>query len=277
MGPIADFFSVHAPFKFPHYFTSYIVGETPLSTTPVVMSMVAGYLTTIFGIKIFMSTRQPFKLTALFQVHNLFLSLISALLLSLTIEEIVPRIWQYGLHSSLCDHKTWTPRMEFYHIINYYLKYLEFLDTVFLALKKKPLSFLHVYHHSATAVFCFLWLNAKPHSVSWVFMTINLAVHVVMYYYYYAAAAGKPVSWKKHLTAMQIVQFVIDIAVIAFGIYENYAHRYHRHLPHFGNCQIDGGPNTMAGCALLTSYLVLFLKFYAQTYNKGDRVALNNY
>ena len=29
--------------------------------------------------------------------------------------------------------------MEFYYMINYYFKYLELLDTLFLAFKKKPL------------------------------------------------------------------------------------------------------------------------------------------
>jgi hypothetical protein len=32
--------------------------------------------------------------------------------------------------------------MEFYYMINYYFKYLELLDTIFLALKKKPLRML---------------------------------------------------------------------------------------------------------------------------------------
>ncbi len=33
--------------------------------------------------------------------------------------------------------------MELYYIINYYIKYVELLDTVFLALKKKPLGMFH--------------------------------------------------------------------------------------------------------------------------------------
>jgi hypothetical protein len=34
---------------------------------------------------------------------------------------------------------TGSQRMEFYYMVNYYFKYLELLDTIFLALKKKPL------------------------------------------------------------------------------------------------------------------------------------------
>jgi len=172
-------------------------------------------------------------------------------------------------------------RLEFYYMINYYIKYLELLDTVFLALKKKPLAFLHVFHHSATALLCFTQLNGKT-SVSWVVIALNLAVHVVMYYYYYATAGGRRIWWKKYLTTMQITQFVIDLFVVYFASYAYYVSTYLSDiLPGPGNC---AGTEAAAsfGCALLTSYLFLFIHFYIQTYKnpattKGGKGRVNGH
>ncbi|KAF9453815.1 elongase of fatty acids [Macrolepiota fuliginosa MF-IS2] len=266
MTPLADFLLAYIPYRLPHHLSSYVVGETPLSTTPVVVAALVGYLSVIFGIRALMTNRQPFKLTPLFQLHNVILSSGSALLLALMLEEIVPRIWRHGFHHALCADEAWTSRMEFYYMINYYFKYLELLDTVFLALKKKPMQFLHVFHHSATALLCFTQLNGKT-SISWSVITLNLAVHVIMYYYYYATAGGARFWWKKYLTTMQIVQFVIDLGIVYFGTYEHYAHAYYKFLPHFGNCAGKEG-SALFGCALLTSYLGLFINFYFQTYKK---------
>ncbi|KAJ7293576.1 ELO family [Mycena rebaudengoi] len=272
---LADFLLAHTPVTLPRHLYSYVEGQTPLSTTPTVLVTLAGYLALIFGIQAAMKNRQPQRLNPLFQAHNMFLSGGSLLLLVLLLEEIVPIIWNTGIFDAMCSERSWTPRMEFYYMVNYYFKYLELLDTVFLAFKKKPLPFLHVFHHSATALLCYSQLTGRT-SISWTVISLNLMVHVLMYYYYYATAGGARIWWKKYLTMMQIIQFVIDIGVVYFGTYGHFAATYFDGvIPHMGNC---AGSETAAvfGCALITSYLGLFINFYMQTYKKTDKAPRSN-
>ena len=109
MARLADFLLNYAPLPhLPYHLTHYVRGATPLSTQPVVLGVLAGYLATIFGIREIMKTRQPQKLTFLFQVHNAVLSSGSALLLVLMLEEILPIYWQHGLFQALCGARAWT-------------------------------------------------------------------------------------------------------------------------------------------------------------------------
>lgn len=176
--------------------------------------------------------------------------------------------WKNGLFWTACNEGSWTKKMEFYYMINYYFKYIELLDTVFLVLKKKPLAFLHVYHHAVTAFLCYTQLNGQT-SISWLVITLNLSVHVLMYYYYYATAGGAKIWWKKYLTSMQITQFIIDLFAVYFGTYSHYVYAYGKNtrFPNKGNC---AGTESAAllGCGVLTSYLGLFVKFYIDTYKK---------
>ncbi|TCD71535.1 hypothetical protein EIP91_008916 [Steccherinum ochraceum] len=274
---LADFLLAYVPLpKVPHYLTSYVPGMTPMSTPQEVYPALVSYLVVIFSIQWFMKDRPAMKPQFAFQVHNVFLSAGSLLLLLLVAEEVVPEVYKHGLFYGMCNVKMWTGRLEFYYMINYYFKYIELIDTVFLALKKKPLAFLHVFHHSATALLCYSQLEGRT-SVSWVPITLNLAVHVVMYYYYYATAGGARIWWKKYLTTMQITQFVIDLFAVYFGTYSYYAATYYTHLPHLGTC---AGTEYAAlfGCGLLSSYLVLFINFYIQTYKapvKGKKPVAN--
>jgi hypothetical protein len=109
MSPIADSILAHVPLpQIPRYLTSYVPGETPLSTTNQVVGTLVSYLVTIFGVQAAMKNYAPNKLTLLFRAHNMFLSLGSLVLLVLMLEEIVPIIWKEGLYAAMCAETSWT-------------------------------------------------------------------------------------------------------------------------------------------------------------------------
>lgn len=101
-------------------------------------------------------------------------------------------------------------------------------------------------------------------------------------------------QWKKYLTTMQIAQFVIDLHLVYFGsklcillpqrlahlssAYQHFVYHYYPHLPHVGDCQ-GAESSAVFGCGLLSSYLLLFIKFYIDTYKqkpvKGAKASVN--
>ncbi|CAM0141983.1 Fatty acyl-CoA elongase/Polyunsaturated fatty acid specific elongation enzyme [Umbelopsis sp. WA50703] len=244
---------------------SFVQGLTPLSTNNEVIVACVTYLVVIFGGQALMREQSPFKFKVLFQIHNLLLTAVSFILLVLLIEELIPIVAKNGIFYAICSPQAWTQKLELLYYLNYLVKYWELFDTVFLVVKKKKLEFLHWFHHSMTALLCYTQLVGST-TVSWVPIVLNLTVHVLMYWYYFRTAGGAKIWWKKYLTTMQIIQFVIDLFVIYFCTYTHFAYTYSS-LPTLGDC--SGSENAAYfGCALLSSYLLLFINFYAKTYQK---------
>jgi len=157
------------------------------------------------------------------------------------------------------------------YYLNFLTKFYELLDTFFLIFKGKNLEFLHVYHHSMTLYLCFaqLWGGA---AVQWVPITLNLAVHVLMYYYYALTALGIRPWWKQWVTKLQIVQFVIDL----IACYGCVAILLASNLQTFQGTRIglscEGTPwAAFTGLSVLSSYLWLFLIFYVKTYYQKSK------
>lgn len=185
--------------------------ETPMSTLKQTAFALMTYYIVIFGGRELMKKRDAVKLNPIFLVHNFYLTAISGVLLALFMEQLLPTLVRNGLFFTICNiDGGWTQPLVVLYYLNYLTKYLELLDTVFLVLKKKPLTFLHTYHHGATALLCYTQLVGLT-PISWVPITLNLTVHVVMYWYYFQAARGVRIWWKKYITVLQITQFVIDL------------------------------------------------------------------
>ncbi|KAB8205883.1 GNS1/SUR4 family-domain-containing protein [Aspergillus parasiticus] len=248
----------------------FVLGTTPMSTLRETLIFVAVYYIVISGGREVMRNRAPFKLRSLFLIHNFYLTAISAILLALYIEELVPTIFRNGIFYAICHRDGgWTNRLVVLYYLTYLTKYLELLDTIFLFLKKKPLTFLHCYHHGATAVLCYTQLIGNT-AVSWVPITLNLLVQVVMYWYYFQSARGIRIWWKEWVTRLQIIQFVIDLGFVYFASYTYFTSTYFAWMPNAGHCAGEEFA-AFAGIIVISSYLALFILFYFATYNKDGK------
>lgn len=96
---------------------------------------------------------------------------------------------------------------------------------VFFVLRKKQnqVTFLHVYHHTITAIFSWCYLKLLPGEQGVIVAFLNSIVHVIMYSYYFIASLGskyrKYLWWKKYMTCIQLVIISQNIDWFAKVIY----------------------------------------------------------
>lgn len=88
-----------------------------------------------------------------------------------------------------------------------------------------------------------------------------------MYRYYFQSARGIRIWWKKYITMLQIIQFVIDLGFVYFASYTYFTSTYFPSMPSAGHCAGEEFA-AFAGMGILSSYLLLFISFYFATYRK---------
>eukprot|EP00051_Salpingoeca_urceolata_P015750 m.205805 g.205805 ORF g.205805 m.205805 type:complete len:258 (-) comp18491_c0_seq14:216-989(-) len=197
------------------------VQDWPLVASPwPTLGLTAIYLVVIFvGMRV-MQDREPFQLTAVICVYNLFITGLSAYM----VYEFVDASFQLGYVYRPCNAVDVDPdnfqskRLAAAVWWYYFSKCIEFLDTVFFMLRKKnnQISFLHLYHHST--MFPIWWIGVKwaPGGQSVFGATLNSGVHTIMYLYYFGTAAKiRPLMViKKYITILQLVRHGLGLAII---------------------------------------------------------------
>ncbi|DAZ94473.1 TPA: hypothetical protein N0F65_003509, partial [Lagenidium giganteum] len=216
------------------------------------------YIVLCFGGKWLMKDRKPFDLRIPLAAWNLALAIFSFIGSVRTVPSLLNTIYRHGIYHSVCappsQHYGHGPA-GFWVMLFIFSKLPELVDTAFIVLRKKPLIFLHWYHHITVLLFC--WHAYGTLSASGIyFVAMNYSVHAVMYFYYFLTAVGYRPRWAQFVTIIQLSQMVVGVAVCALNVY------YMRvDMP----CNVDR-ENLKWGIIMYSSYFALFLKFFIERY-----------
>lgn len=132
--------------------------------------------------------------------HNLFMVAASAMFFAYSLQFVTTG----GLAQYVCSDPTLvSPLFDTVQIMWVLSKVWEWIDTCLLVYSRKPVSFLHCFHH-ITTVYLFSTTVQYPY-LSKIGMLLNGGVHIAMYSHY---ASPLPARMVPFITGAQIVQFV---------------------------------------------------------------------
>lgn len=143
-------------------------------------------------------------------------------------------------------------------------KFVELFDTFFIVVHKKPLIFLHWYHHISVLLFCWVAFQEKTPSTLF-FGPMNACVHSVMYGYYFLMAIKMKPKWFNAIwiTVFQLAQMIIGTSLSILSVY---------YYMTDDDCANKKG-SLIASFFMYGSYLYLFAAFFYERYFKGNKNA----
>jgi elongation of very long chain fatty acids protein 6 len=229
---------------------------------PLTLQISTLYVMVVFGTKYLMRNRQPFNLFVPLNAWNLFLAVFSIIGTIKLTPEFFGTLFAKGFQESYCKLGTFIEGNNGYWVWLFIVsKMFELTDTVFLVLRKRPLMFLHWYHHILTMVYAFYSYPHSPGFNRWG-IYLNFFVHAFMYSYYFLRSmkVRVPGAVAKFITTLQIMQFIISVAVLVHLCFLIYV----KNVP----CDFDSRILVFAVFMDVT-YLILFVNFFLKSYVLG--------
>lgn len=250
---LVDFFVVNEDQRTKSWFLSNSPG-------PMITILVSYLYFCLYAGPKYMKNRKPFELKTALLVYNAIQVVLSVILFYEGLEGGWAK--HYNFRCQPVDY-TYDPvamRMARAVWLYYICKITELLDTVFFVLRKRQrqVTFLHLYHHTLMPICAFIGVKYFAGGHGTLLGCINSFIHIWMYAYYLLSALGphmqKYLWWKKYLTTLQIVQFLII-----------FVHTIQ--LQFQPNCNF---PKPIAALLSLNAglFTYMFSSFYIQTYKK---------
>jgi len=222
------------------------------------LAISAFYLAAIKIMELWMRDRKPMQISTQLAAWNFGLAIFSIFGLIRTSEEMWYTLNRHGFYASICSafHPTSVSGHWFFYFAM--SKLVELGDTVFLVLRKRPLSFLHCYHHMSVLVYTF-HSGAEHLAAGRWFIWMNFVAHSFMYTYYSAMSVGIRVnrSLACCVTLIQIAQMLAGVGISLI--------LYHVKTATDQPCQQSMG-NLHFAFAIYASFAFLFMRFFMRTY-----------
>lgn len=245
--------------------------------TPLVAILLYGIA--IFAGKMYMSHRKPFQWRRAMALWNLFLCVYSFVAMIRMLPPLLHNLSSAPLRDNLCMN----PELAygrgssgFWGQSFVWSKFVELIDTFFIIIHKKPLIFLHWYHHITVLLYTWDGYVSKAPAGP-IFMSMNCAVHFIMYGYYFLMTIKMKPKWMNamFITISQIAQMVVGVTTTIVSFYYLITHKsdvddYDDQQQ--GSCEIKNS-NIVSAFLMYGSYLFLFVQFFVNRYFFGNEKA----
>eukprot|EP01029_Cantina_marsupialis_P019274 TRINITY_DN44793_c0_g1_i1.p1 TRINITY_DN44793_c0_g1~~TRINITY_DN44793_c0_g1_i1.p1 ORF type:complete len:281 (+),score=61.10 TRINITY_DN44793_c0_g1_i1:56-898(+) len=246
------------PFEWENSFNKPDLLDWTLDNTWVSFVVAFAYVAAVFIGQRIMKNKEPLGLKRFLQAWNLLLAVFSFFGAARTVPHLFLRLYTTGFQHTTCDdaHASYGSGSNgFWIMLFVFSKIPEMIDTLFLVLRKRPVIFLHWYHHFTVMLYCWYSYASRNSAGIW-FCSMNYTVHAVMYFYYFLRSIGYRPKWDKIVTVMQLSQMVVGVVVSCVVGYYKF-----NDIP----CNQTLG-SFMSGVVMYASYFVLFLAFFLKRY-----------
>jgi len=221
------------------------------------------YFVKIYGPQL-MKNRPPMNLKWIMFIHNVTLVLINGI--GFAVALVGTEYFQLTFKCQKFDPSSSNMKdlVLFYLGYTYYItKFMDFLDTVYFVLRKKNshISTLHVFHHSIMPIMCYMFFKFSVFTNNGFVPILNSFVHTIMYTYYCLAMFEKMqpyLWWKKYITQMQLVQFVLVFFHSTYFLLDE-------------TCECPK-PLIFLQSAHAVLFFGMFLSFYMKSYKKEQKL-----